>query len=392
MKVLLVTDQYIDIRPDGCYCNFALLGTLKNIQNIGELYIVASKLSAKKAAAQPLNQRIDFIDADRVKHFKPLTSSLGEYFTNKGYNKNILKEIIPQMDLVIGYAPGHNLYQAVKIAKSNNIPFMTFLVACPWDTMSNHQRLLVRLSSPFYYMWTRIVIKNSDYVHYVTKSFLQQRYPTSGKSLGCSDANLGEPNPTTLSMRLEKYASKKPSDNKNIITIGHIDVRYKGQEYVIKAIAQLIKEGKSQYHYYLIGAGEGTYLKKLAKQLQVENNVHFLGRKTPEEVMSILADADIYVQPSITEGLPRAVVEAMSTGLPCIGFNTGGIPELLEPEYIVKLKDVDGIVQRIKILEDVEKYKSAATRNFNAAKEYEHSKLSSRIRQFFGEIKKDIDK
>ena len=48
MKVLLVTDQYIDIRPDGCYCNFALLGTLKNISSIGELYVVASKLSAKK--------------------------------------------------------------------------------------------------------------------------------------------------------------------------------------------------------------------------------------------------------------------------------------------------------------------------------------------------------
>ena len=93
-----------------------------------------------------------------------------------------------------------------------------------------------------------------------------------------------------------------------------------------------------------------------SKQLQVESNVHFLGRKTPEEVMSILADADIYVQPSITEGLPRAVVEAMSTGLPCIGFNTGGIPELLEPEYIARLKDVNGIVQRIKILEDVEIY------------------------------------
>ena len=318
MKVLLVTDQYIDIRPDGCYCNFALLGTLRNMSILGELYILAAKLSPNKKAAQPLNQKIEFINADRVRHFKPLTSSIKEYFLNNSYNKKILNELIPQMDLVIGYAPGHNLYEALKIAKSNNIPFLTFLVACPWDTMRRHQRLIVRLLSPLYFLQTKKIVKESDYVHYVTKSFLQQRYPTSGKSLGCSDANLGEPNPAAISMRLEKFASKKPSDNKNIITIGHIDVRYKGQEYVIKAIAQLIKEGKSQYHYYLIGAGEGTYLKKLTTQLQVENNVHFLGRKTPEEVMSILADADIYVQPSITEGLPRAVVEAMSTGLPCI--------------------------------------------------------------------------
>lgn len=392
MKVLLITDQYIDIRPDGCYCNFALLGTLKNIHNIGELYIVASKLSAKKAAAQPLNQKIEFIDTDRVRHFRPLTSSIKEYFLNNSYNKSILKEIIPHMDLVVGYAPGHNLYQAIKIAKNNHIPFMTFLVACPWDTMRRHQRLIVRLLSPLYFLQTKKIVKESDYVHYVTTSFLQRRYPTNGKSLGCSDANLGMPNPTALSIRLEKSASKKSTDNINIITVGHIDVKYKGQEHVIKAIAQLLKEGKTQYHYYMVGAGEGTYLKKLSKQLQVENNVHFLGRKTPDEVMSLLSDADIYIQPSLTEGLPRAVVEAMSTALPCIGFNTGGIPELIEPNFIVPTKNVKGLVRCIKEFDNLELYQQVATRNFNKAKEYEHSILSSRIRQFFGQIKEEINK
>lgn len=392
MKVLLVTDQYIDIRPDGCYCNFALLGTLRNINILGELYILAAKLSPNKKAAQPLNQKIEFINADRVRHFKPLTSSIKEYFLNNSYNKNILNELIPQMDLVIGYAPGHNLYEALKIAKSNNIPFMTFLVACPWDTMRRHQRLIVRLLSPLYFLQTKKIVKESDYVHYVTKSFLQQRYPPSGKSLGCSDANLGEPNPTALTERLEKCAAKKPTDDVKVVTIGHIDVRYKGQEYVIKAIAQLIKEEKSQYHYYMVGAGEGTYLKKLTRQFQVENNVHFLGRKTPEEVMNILADADIYVQPSITEGLPRSVVEAMSKGLPCIGFNTGGIPELIEPNFVVQPKNVNEIVKRIKEFENLDIYQRVATRNFNTAKEYEHSILSSKIRQFFGQIKEDIDK
>ena len=94
MKVLLVTDQYIDIRPDGCYCNFALLGTLRNMSILGELYILAAKLSPNKKAAQPLNQKIEFINADRVRHFKPLTSSIKEYFLNNSYNKNILKELI----------------------------------------------------------------------------------------------------------------------------------------------------------------------------------------------------------------------------------------------------------------------------------------------------------
>lgn len=389
MKVLLVTDQYIDIRPDGCYCNYALLGTLKNMNIIGELHIIAAKVSARKPAAQPINQKIDFITADRVKYFRPLTASIGEYLRNNRYNKGLLDEIVPKVDLVIGYTPGHNLNYAHKVAKKYNIPYMTFLVACPLDTMGNHQRWIVRLLSPIYFLTTKKIVKNSDYVHYVTNSFLQKRYPTEGKSLGCSDANLGEPNIASLYARLDKI-TQKSSDNIKIVTIGHTDIRYKGQEYVIKAIAELIKQGEFKYHYYLIGAGEGLYLKKLCKQLNIENYIHFLGRKTPNEVMSILADSDIYIQPSLTEGLPRAVVEAMSVALPCIGFNTGGIPELLEPNFIVPQKDINGIIDCIKRLDDVNLYRDTAIRNFNTAKEYEHSLLTKKIQNFFSQIKIDI--
>lgn len=390
MKVLLVTDQYVDIRPDGCYCNFALLGTLKNMAVIGELYIVASKLSSKKPAAQPVNQKIEFINADRVTHLKSLTSSIKDFLTNNNYNQRLLNEIIPQMNLVIGYAPAHNLNSAFRIAKKHNIPFMSFLVACPWGGMHNHQRLLVRLLAPIYFLNTKRIVKHSNYVHYVTKSFLQERYPTKGKALGCSDVNLGAPNPMALSARLEKISQKLPTDNIKIVTIGHTDIRYKGQEFVIRAIAELIKNGDYRYHYYMIGAGDGLHLKKLCKHLNVENYVHFLGRKTPEEVMEILADADIYIQPSLTEGLPRAVVEAMSVALPCIGFETGGIPELIEPIFLVPKKDVRGVVGCIKKLENLDLYKETAIRNFNTAKQYEHSVLTFTIQNFFKQIKNDI--
>lgn len=390
MKVLLVTEQYVDIRPDGCYCNYALLGTLKNMGVIGELYIVAAKITSHKAPAQPINQKIDFVTPDRVYHFKPITSSISEFLSNVTYNRNLLDEVIPQMDLVIGYAPGHNLGYALGIAKKYKVPFITFLVACPWDSMHNHQRLLVRLLAPFYFLKTRYIVRKSDYVHYVTSEFLQRRYPTGAVSLGCSDTNLGELNPMALSNRLEKITAKGSTEEVKLITVAHIDVKFKGQEYVIKAIADFVGKGINKYHYYLVGAGEGVYLRELCKKLHVEEYVHFLGRKKPEEVMSLLEDSDIYLQPSLQEGLPRAVVEAMSKALPCIGFKTGGIPELLEPEFIVKRKDVHGIASGLQLLDDIDLYKKTAVRNFNKAKEYEHSFLTSRIQEFFRDIRQQI--
>ena len=57
-------------------------------------------------------------------------------------------------------------------------------------------------------------------------------------------------------------------------------------------------------------------------------------------MFELLDECDIYLQPSLQEGLPRSVIEAMSRGCACIGAATAGIPELLESEYVVKRKSV----------------------------------------------------
>lgn len=391
MKTLLVTNQYIDIRPDGCYCNFALLGTLENMNVLGELYIVANQQLPDKPAAQPLDRKNDFITSERVKHFRPMNRSISSYFKNKKYNRLLLERLIPGMDLVIGYAPSDNADEALKIAHKYGIPFLTFLVGCPWDSLHNHHRLLARIMAPFSWYSTRQTVRKSEYVHYVTKEFLQRRYPTEGKSLGCSDTNLGMPNPKALQERLQKMKAKQTDEIIKLVTTANIDVRYKGQEYAIKAIAKLKEQGDIRYHYYLVGAGSGDYLRKLCIKLNIKDQIHFEGRKTPEDVMKMLVDSDIYLQPSLQEGLPRAVVEAMSVALPCIGYDTGGMAELLQPEFVVNQKSVEGLVCCLKSLQDKRKYKETAEYNFKKAGEYEHSKLVLQIHRFFAEVREEIE-
>lgn len=390
MKVLLVTNQLIDIRDDACYCDFALWGTLKNMSMLGDLYIVACKQSLNKPASQPLNKKVDFIIPERVNFLHPINRASFSFFINKRYNRKLMEECIPSMDLVIGYAPSMNVDQAFKIARKYHIPFLTFLVGCPWDALHNHSRIPARLMAPVCWYTTRHMVEKSDYVHYVTKEFLQNRYPTQGKSLGCSDVNLGFPNPEALNSRLLKISELNTDSIIKLMTTANIDVRYKGHEYVFKAIAKMKEQGDQRYHYYLIGAGEGKFLRELSIKLGIEKQIHFEGRKTPEEVINMLCKSDIYIQPSLQEGLPRAVVEAMSVALPCVGFNTGGIPELLEPEFVVRRKNVDGIIQCLRLLQNVEKYKKTARKNFNKSFDYEHSKLTNQIRDFFKDVRNEI--
>src|SRR5699024_6751625 len=91
--------------------------------------------------------------------------------------------------------------------------------------------------------------------------------------------------------------------------------------------------------YQAVGGGSPTRLKHLARELGIEDRVKFLGPLDHDAVFSWLETVDIYAQLSRTEGLPRALVEAMSRGCACIGTEVGGIPELLEATDLVPTKD-----------------------------------------------------
>ena len=94
---------------------------------------------------------------------------------------------------------------------------------------------------------------------------------------------------------------------------------------------------------------------------------------------------DIYIQPSLQEGLPRALVEAMSTGIPAIGSNTGGIPELLNEKMIFTPKKTNQLVDIIKNTTKSE-LKKEARYNYTVATDYKPSKLNSRRTEFYKSI------
>lgn len=68
----------------------------------------------------------------------------------------------------------------------------------------------------------------------------------------------------------------------------------------------------------------------------VADRVVFKGQMKHQQVLEWIDSLDIYIQPSMQEGLPRALIEAMSRACPAIGSSTGGIPELLPSDAILK--------------------------------------------------------
>ena len=77
-------------------------------------------------------------------------------------------------------------------------------------------------------------------------------------------------------------------------------------------------------------------MEQQVRGLQIEDRVDFQGQLPGGSTVWQRLDAsDLFVLPSKTEGLPRAMIEAMARGLPCLGSTAGGFPELLSDDYLV---------------------------------------------------------
>ena len=92
--------------------------------------------------------------------------------------------------------------------------------------------------------------------------------------------------------------------------------------------------------------------------------------------------------PSLLEGLPRSMVEAMSRGCPIVGSRVGGIPELIEEKCLTRLKDEKDLAAKIEtfiINKDFTLYQ--AERNFNVARQYVKEKTDKVRDSFWCEFK-----
>ena len=321
-----------------------------------------------------------------VPNFKSIKTLLNYYKA-----KRIIENEILKVDKVIARLPSSIGSLTVNLSKKIHKEYLIELVACPWDEYWNHS-IKGKLMAPYNYISTKKKVKNSLYIVYVTNEFLQNRYPTKGKHTSCSNVALTEFDDKVLERRLNKINSMKENYKVIIGTTAAVNVRYKGQQYIIQALGELKKDGITNFEYQLVGGGDQRFLKSIAEKYDVVDQVKFLGAMPHNKVFEWLETIDLYVQPSRQEGLPRALIEAMSRGLPAFGAKTAGIPELLEQDFIFSntWKNIDEIIEILMSL-DKEVMLKQARRNYAESKKYDKNVIEERRRRFFEEFRDSRD-
>lgn len=186
----------------------------------------------------------------------------------------------------------------------------------------------------------------------------------------------------------KKKIIEKDSNKYVIGLIGHTNNKLKGIETAIRALSQL----DGEFELQVVGRGDHTDLDILAQSLTIGDRVKFLGTlKGGQEIFNWLDNVDIYIQPSLIEGLPRATIEAMSRACPIISSNAGGLPRLIDGEYRINSGDYISLAKKIKeLVTDKNNLLSQAITNFNKSKEFSNDERTKKYDAFYGEIIKKL--
>lgn len=170
-------------------------------------------------------------------------------------------------------------------------------------------------------------------------------------------AHFSQNYPETELAELKKKLGKKAGDI-YLITTSRL-VKKNASDDVIRALSLLPKK----YHFLILGTGpDEDMLKALVKSKNVESRVHFLGQIQHSEMPKYLKVSNIFIRPSLSEGMGNSFIEAMATRLPVIATQEGGIADFLfDPEKnpdkeptgrAVPPRDPDAIARAVKLFEN----------------------------------------
>ncbi len=179
---------------------------------------------------------------------------------------------------------------------------------------------------------------------------------------------------------------------KRIVCVGRLEAD-KGNGVLVAAVHELLQRGVT-VEARLVGPGrEVEPLRARVRELGIADRVHILGHvEWGPTLWELLDQSDLFVLPSLTEGMPRALIEAMARGMPAVGSAVGGIPELLTPADLAPPGDAAALAARIEeVLGDPRRLAQMSARNIERARDYDPERMSARKHAFWKCLIQHVD-
>lgn len=210
--------------------------------------------------------------------------------------KAVLKNLQP--DVVVGSEYNPTVLRALHFCRKNRIPFVSWTDG---TLFSERNRNFIQK-----YLRTYVVARANAYIGSSTRSKEAQIfYGADEKKCHIS----------FLAVDVEQYLQKPQGKGSGkILCVGSL-IERKGIDLLLRALSHV----ESSYELYLAGDGnEKQTLKDLAKELKIEDRIHFLGQLSKEELLKHYGDSDLFVLPTREDCFALVLLEAMCAGLPIV--------------------------------------------------------------------------
>lgn len=377
MRVLLTSEARFERTPDGVVWAAAAYGSgvwrryLEVFSNVMMAARVADVAHPSAGHVEASTPGVSFCAL-------PPYSGLAGFCSNLRFTRAAIGRAVQDCAAVIVRSPSPIAYLTVRKVSSRGRPYGAHIVGDP-DQVFASGAFHHPLRAPLRQVATSAQRKLCDRaaaVLFVTSYTLQRKYPTSGKAYSASDVTLDD-------AAFQPRAPRHRSGPFTLVTVGALDQPYKGTAVLLDAVATLQRTGVT---VRLCIVGDGRLMPGLREQagaLGLASAVEFLGQLDRDGVRHALDAADLFVLPSLTEGLPRALLEAMAKGLPAVASAVGGIPELLPSEFLVPAGQPDRLAESIRRLMSADAAREAAAeRNRSVARAF-HDREQAAVRRAF---------
>lgn len=313
----------------------------------------------------------------RIHRFKYLPLKMQTLISGGGIPSNFKKSFFAKLQLPLFFL--YLFIKSLKYARGADVIHAQWSLTAMVGVLLKkiHKKPLVltergsSLNAAMKYRFTRMVLKwilrNCDYI--TANNFNQI---SRIRSLGFKEKVCAVPNGIdTERFRPEdsNKARKKlglPVDKRIILFVGWL-VKGKGVDYLLKSLGR-IKLHIPDILVVIVGGGlEIENYKRYVSENDLDRSVVFTGPKMIDEIPEFMNAADIFVLPSLSEGRPNVVAEAMACGLPVIATSVNGTPELIEdgidgiliePENSKSIEDAV-----LRLLDDSELYAAIKSRS-----------------------------
>lgn len=390
MRVLVATDAHIFQTPDGaCWCR-SIYGYdfwKRYLDVFEDVRIVARLKSVESIEGKKLR-----VDGENVEVFGvPFYQGPKQLF--KVYFKilNRLKSVDKDCGAAIIRIPSQTALM-VRNRLRPSIPLACEVVANESDHVRESKWKPDHLLYVILEHKVKRVCSSANGVSYVTEKTIQKNFPSHARIHG-ETKEYFEASYSSVALNDDAYTGPRNYDRNDSLKLVMSDVAMNGYRKGEKTLIRAVKEARERgYEVSAVLIGDGSKRKEFeeyARELDIADHIQFTGLLTSgAEVREELQKNDIFVLPSQGEGIPRGILEAMALGMPVLSTPVGGIPEILDGQYLFDPLDSKGFANKIcELMENKSELNRMSNENYNTSLKFANKLLQQRRNDFYAKLR-----